>query len=259
MDYPEYVARFYDVIYDQMRTEHDKDYYMEKIASTSGTVLEIGSGTGRFFSDALGRGADIYGIDTSEHMLSVLKQKIDSREHHRVSRQSAVDFHFDWKFELILAPFRVLSHVLETDDQLKALNCVARHLSDTGRFIFDVFIPDPGMIAQGLHNVVDFEGEYAPGRMLKRTVNMSSDIVSQISDINMRFDWDEDERNRTEEWHFRFRYYFRYEVEHLISRSDLEVVKISGDFSEGPLQAGSRELIVECKRKKELRIVTQEL
>ncbi len=249
MDYPDFVARFYDLVYDQMRTEHDKDYYLQKIAQTKGAVLEIGTGTGRFFSEALKRGADIYGIDISEHMLSVLRQKIDSREHHRVSLQSAVDFSFNRKFELILAPFRVLSHLLEPEEQLRALNCIAGHLTGTGRFIFDVFIPDPGMIAQGLDKAVDFEGEYAPGKMLKRSVSMTADIVSQISDITMRFDWDENDRVMTEEWHFKFRYYFRYELEHLIRLSDLQAVKISGDFNEGPLEAGSRELLVECQKK----------
>jgi len=249
MDYPDYFARFYDVIYDQIRNEHDKDYYLLKIAQIKGAVLEIGTGTGRFFSAALNKGADIFGIDISEHMLSVLKQKIDSREHYRVSLQSAVDFSFDRKFELILAPFRLLSHLLEPEEQLRALNCIAGHLSDTGRFIFDVFIPDPGMIAQGLEKVVDFEGEYAPGKMLKRTTSMTPDIVSQINDITMRFDWEENDRIMTEEWHFKFRYYFRYELEHLIRLSDLQAVKISGDFAEGPLQTGSRELLVECKKR----------
>ena len=249
MKYPDFSARFYDVVYDQMRNEQDKDYYLQKIAQTKGAVLEIGTGTGRFFSEALKQGADIFGIDISEHMLSVLKQKIASREHYRVSLQSAVDFSFDRKFELILAPFRVLSHLLDVEEQLRALNCIAGHLSDTGRFIFDVFIPDPGMIAQGLEKVVDFEGEYAPGKMLKRTVSMSADIVSQISDITMRFDWEENDRIMTKEWHFKFRYYFRYELEHLIRLSDLQAVKISGDFAEGPLQAGSRELLVECKKR----------
>ena len=248
--YPEYLSRFYDVIYDQIRTAHDKDFYMQVISQVKGPVLEIGTGTGRFFSEALNRGADIYGIDVSEHMLSVLKEKIDPREHHRVSLQSAVDFRYDNKFELILAPFRVLSHLLEPEEQIRALNCVAGHLTDTGRFIFDVFIPDPGLIASGLDGVVDFEGEYEAGKMLKRTVTMTSDIVSQISDITMRFDWEEDGRTCSDEWSLKFRYYFRYELEHLIRLSDLEAVNIYGDFNGGPLQPGSREMLAECRKKK---------
>jgi len=246
MSYPDCLARFYDVIYDQIRTEHDKAYYLQKIMQTKGRVLEIGTGTGRFFSEALKQGADIYGIDTSEPMLSVLRKKIDSRDHFRVSLQSAVDFSFDRKFDLILAPFRVLSHLLEPEEQLRALNCIARHLSDSGRFVFDVFVPDPGMIAQGLDQSVDFEGEYAPGKMLKRTTSMTADIVSQISDITMRFDWKENDMIKTKEWSFKLRFYFRYELEHLISLSDLQTVKMSGDFNEGPLQKGSREMLVEC-------------
>ena len=61
--YPEYVARFYDVIYSKIRAGTDSEYYLKQILKTQGPVLELGVGTGRLFVDALKQGADIYGID----------------------------------------------------------------------------------------------------------------------------------------------------------------------------------------------------
>jgi len=48
--YPRVFARFYDVIYDRMRSASDHDYLMKKIMASKGPVLEVGVGTGRFFT-----------------------------------------------------------------------------------------------------------------------------------------------------------------------------------------------------------------
>ncbi|MBN3036255.1 MAG: class I SAM-dependent methyltransferase [Bacteroidales bacterium] len=50
---------------------------------SGGPVLETGTGTGRFFPDALGKGADIHGIDISPAMLDILKRRLPETEHHR--------------------------------------------------------------------------------------------------------------------------------------------------------------------------------
>jgi len=249
MDYPDYFARFYDIIYDSIRSHVDTDFYLEQIKQTKGPVLEIGCGTGRFFSKAIRQGADIYGIDISKSMTDVLLSKVESRYHDRISIQGAVDFQFPYKFDLIIVPFRVYSHLLTVEDQLAALNNAFDHLSEEGKLIFDVYVPAPAMIASGLSNVIDFEGEYEPGKKFSRTVDMTADIVNQISDITMTFKWDqEDDREIVEKWNFKFRFYFRYEIEHLISLSKLTLEKIYGDFYGGELKEDSKEFVVICRR-----------
>lgn len=248
MDYPEYFARFYDIIYDKMRSDVDTDFYLKEISGTGGRILEIGVGTGRFFATALKTGADIYGIDVSKSMVDVLFKKIDPQFHNRVSIQDAVDFKFPFRFSLILAPFRVLSHLLTVQEQLSALNNICDHLEENGRLIFDLYVPDPAMTASGINNQTDFIGEYEPGKKFSRTVDMKADIVNQTSDITMTFRWDQGEREEMGKWNFKFRFYFRYELEHLIKRSKLTLEKIYGDFNGGELKEGSKEFIVVCFR-----------
>ncbi len=248
MDYPDYFARFYDIIYDHIRSGVDLEYYLKKISATKGPVLEIGVGTGRLFTAAIQSNADIYGIDISRSMLDILLTKLDPEHHHRISLQDAVDFSFDRKFDLIIAPFRVYSHLIKVEDQLKALNNAAKHLSDKGILIFDLYIPDPGMIASGLSGVKDFEGEYEPGRTFSRTVSMKADIVHQISDITMTMRWMELDKEREEDFNFKFRFYFRYEVEHLVARSELSLECMYGDFCENDISSGSKEMVVVCKK-----------
>ncbi len=63
--YPDFVARFYDPVYAQVRDGVDNDFYLARMAAAGGPVLEIGCGTGRLLREALRRGIDAWGIDVS--------------------------------------------------------------------------------------------------------------------------------------------------------------------------------------------------
>jgi SAM-dependent methyltransferase len=256
VEYPEYIARFYDTIYAYLRTV-DRDYFLRAIRSTTGPVLEIGVGTGRFFIDALQGGADIYGVDLSESMLRQLRNKLASEHHHRVLHQDARSLHFDRKFDLIIAPFRMFSHLIEPDDQLRVLNSIFDHLNPGGRFIFDLYVPDLGILQNGIKGQVDFDGEYAPGKKLRRVVSAKSDLIRQVSSVTMKLTWDEETGERTQSWEFPMRYFFRYELEHLVHRSKLTLKHIYGDYEEHELGPESKDFVVVCAREPRLRFADQ--
>lgn len=247
-EYPKNFARFYDTIYHHLRDGIDNDFHLNEIRNTKGKILEIGVGTGRFFTDALNTGADIYGIDISESMVNVLLGKLNKKEQHRISIQSITDFRFDFQFDLIIAPFRVMMHVLEKEEQLNALNNVYKHLAPGGRFIFDTFIPDLNQLITGLNNHTDFEGEYEPGKKLKRIVSTKPDLINQLINIHFRLEWDENNKTMFEDWNFQLRFFFRYELEHLIERSQFNHYKILGDYNGSELNEKSKEFIVICQK-----------
>lgn len=247
-EYPDFVARFYDVIYKKVRSGVDTEYFMNKILNTSGKVLEIGVGTGRFFINALAKGADIYGIDISQSMIDVLKKKLSPEKHDRIKTGDAGNMKLDIKFDLIIAPFRVFAHVLETKEQISFLNNVYNHLSDRGRFIFDLFVPDTKLMAEGINELTDFEGEYEPGKKVRRIVSSKTDIVNQLIDVTMKFVWDENNKQIEKKWKLQIRIFFRYELEHLVKLSKLTLVNIYGDYNESLLSPGSKEFIVVCKK-----------
>lgn len=249
LSYPDYFARFYDVIYAELRT-FDRDFFLRKIRETKGPVLEVGVGTGRVFINALNAGADIYGVDISSSMLKQLKAKLDPKDHHRVCLQDARSMRLDKTFDLILAPARVFSHLVETGDQMRVLDSVYDHLNPGGRFIFDVFVPNLEILLHGINEQPDFDGEYAPGKRIKHVVSSKSDLVNQISQITMTMTWDEDGSIKSETCEMPFRFFFRYELEHLVSRSKLKLKKIYGDYEEHELGPQSTDFVVICERSK---------
>lgn len=246
--YPGVFARFYDSIYHGMRDAVDNEYFQREISSVKGKILEIGVGTGRLFKTALDRGADIYGIDISEAMLNVLYGKLTPDQHFRISNQNMIDFSLDIRFDLIMAPFRVLMHLLDKKDQIRALNNIHSHLNPGGRFIFDVFIPDLSLLLNGIRNKVDFDGEYAPGHRLKRTVTSIPDLINQKLDITFLLEWEEEGNFLRDEWSIPLRFYFRYELEHLVERSAFGSYKICGDYNGNELNSNSKEFLVVCSR-----------
>jgi SAM-dependent methyltransferase len=248
VNYPATYARFYDLIYHQLRDSVDKEFFLKELKQVKGKVLEIGTGTGRFFVEALNQGVDIYGIDISKSMIDVLLGKLETEQHKRISLQNMVDFHYDDRFELIAAPFRVMMHLLGKKEQLAALNNAYRHLKPGGRFIFDAFIPDLRQLINGLDNHTDFDAEYESGKRIKRIVSTNPDLLNQLINITFRLEWDEDDGLKQEEWKFPLRYFFRYELEHLIERSDFKHYKILGDYHGKELDANSKEFIIICKK-----------
>jgi len=248
VNYPATYARFYDLIYQQLRDSVDKEFFLKELKQVKGKVLEIGVGTKRFFVEALNKGVDIYGIDISKSMINVLLAKLRPEHHKRISLQNMVNFHFADRFELIVAPLRVMMHLLDKKDQLAALNNACRHLKPGGTFIFDTFIPDLRQLISGLDDHTDFDAEYEPGKKIKRMVSTNPDLLNQLINITFRLEWDEDDGLKREEWKFPMRFFFRYELEHLIERSAFKSYKILGDYHGNELDANSKEFIIICKK-----------
>ncbi len=246
--YPDFIARFYDVIYDKIRSEADMKFYLGQMQQANGPVLEAGCGTGRLFMEARKLGVDVYGIDISPSMVEVLHGKLEPEERKRVRVADLIRLDLGEYYSLIIAPFRVFSHIITPGDQLSALESVYRHLKPGGTFIFDLYVPDHRMLAEGIQRYNDFTGEYAPGKKIRRFVQMHADPIRQVSHVNMEIIWDGDHGEQREDWWFEMRYYFRYELEHLIQRSPLRLEKILGDFSGNELNALSREFILICKK-----------
>ena len=246
-EYPEFFARFYDLIYSKVETGIDESLYFKRISGTKGKILEAGVGTGRLFVKALNEGADIYGVDISPAMIDVLRKKLDGKDHGRVIVKDITDMNLDVKFDLIISPFRVFAHLLTVEDQLKALNCIYNHLNPGGIFIFDVFVPDLKILTEGTEATINFEDESEIKHI--KIASVSSDLINQVSNINMRVEWREKKEIKSSEWNIKLRYFFRYELENLIGRSPLKLVDIYGDSEGKPLTNDSKNFIVVCKKK----------
>ncbi len=247
--YNESVARFYDVVYDEMKSlQPGLEFYLEEIKKSNGKVLEAGVGTGRIFIPALNDGADIYGMDYSEIMLTKLKGKIPAKEHYRIWQEDIRRFDSGETFSLVISPFRVFQHLLTIEDQLSALNSIYNVLDDGGRLIFDVFRPDLVRVTKDVEDVPEFDGEYEKGKRLQRLSTVKYDNINQQMELTFKFIWDENEKENTDSFSTPLRYYHRFELENLIARTPFKLDKMYGDFTRGELNNNSKEFVIVCKK-----------
>jgi hypothetical protein len=144
-------------------------------------------------------------------------------------------------------------HLLDKDEQIRAINNVYSHLNSNGRFIFDTFVPDLIQLINGIHEQTDFEGEYTPGKKVRRTVSTTPDLINQVIQIKFHLEWEEDNEWKQEDWFFPMRYFFRFELEHLVERSDFEKYAILGDYLGNELNEKSKEFIVICQKQSSIR------
>ena len=244
--YNKAMVSFYAIIHSDYNV--DKKFYLDKILNAGGPVLEIGCGTGRIFCEALKLGADIYGIDQSELMLSILKEKIDENELNRVQVSDAQEYISEKKFKLIIAPFRMFMHLLTVEDQLKFMKNVYDNLDENGEFAFNVFNPDLNRIQTGDKEYLRLEKEYMPGRKFKFYDSSKPDLLNQCQHVTFRFEWDEEGKMKEGKFSFPMRYSFRFELQHLAERAGFKSVNIYRDFDYNELNGEIKEFVVVCRK-----------
>ncbi|MCU4799832.1 class I SAM-dependent methyltransferase [Halobacteria archaeon HArc-gm2] len=223
--------------YDQQVSVFDRDdaaFYRDRAKSVDGPVLELACGTGRVYLELLRAGIDVDGIDLSEDVLEVLREKADDEGlDPSVWQADMADFAVDREYDLIYCPFNSVQHLLTVDDQLGALTSVYEALSPGGQFVFDVFVPDFDLICEeyGEWQIHDVEYEGDPHTFRTRT---------QITDeVEQRFSV-ENELHRDDELVFEERLQLtllpKREFELLARLSPFDSWDVAGGFDGEPIE-----------------------
>ena len=142
------IARIYDP-WSQSVVE-DVSFYVEEAVRAGGPVLELGVGTGRIAVPMAAAGVPVIGVDTSEGMLAVARERAELAgvaELVDLRQGDMRDPPVEGEFALIAIPFRSLLHMESDDDRRAALRAVRDRLAPDGRFVFDVFTPAADDIA----------------------------------------------------------------------------------------------------------------
>lgn len=226
------VADLYDHVL-PYRNRADVAFFVEAAAAAGAPVLEIGCGTGRVLIPTARAGVDIVGLDQSPGMLEVCRNRLLEEPPAVGDRVTLVQadmrqFDLGGSFTLATIPFRPFQHLLTVDDQLACLACIRRHLTPTGRLIFDCFNPSIDALANmrlGAETGHEPEFEVPDGRRVIRCFRIvATDRFAQVNDVELIYDVTHpDGRTQRLVHAFRMRYLFRFEVEHLLGRAGFAV------------------------------------
>jgi SAM-dependent methyltransferase len=245
-EYDATTSRYYDAAYASLRGGvPDVEFYRELALEARGPVLELGCGTGRVLLPIAAEGIPCTGLDASPRMLDALRRKPHPPTLRLVcAPMQDFDLGGD-RFALIFSAFRAFQHLCTVEEQLACLACVRRHLAPAGTFAFDVFGPKLDLMAAKERpeaEQVRFEYE---GEEIVRYDSVKHDHAAQVIHVEMRYERHAGGRVVGEERvRFRMRYFFRYELEHLLARAGFEEVQIYGGFDRRPWEYPCEQVVV---------------
>ena len=250
--YDSFIADYYDESPIVRGRTQDVAFYRQAARDFGDPILELGCGTGRITMALAQMGKRVTGLDLSERMLEYATRKrsklhTEERERVHLVQGDMAKFDLREKFRLIIIPFRPFQHLLEVKEQMACLDCARKHLMPGGRLILDVFQTD----AERMHDPVHMretpvvEYKTSDGRKVGITERVAAfHRAEQINDVEMIYTI-EHPGGKKERLVFAWplRYFFRYEVEHLLARCGFRVRALYGNFDGMPLEDSSPEMI----------------
>lgn len=249
-------AEFYDIDVRRM-AYHDIDFYRQYAKKAGGEVLEIACGTGRVTIPLAEAGFEVYGIDLSRPMLTILERKMSelppaiARRIH-ITHADMADFELRRQFDLIIVPFRAFQ-ALTSDDRIRSsLQHVKKHLKEGGLFIVDVFKPAWRMDESWVSTEEEFDWvktDESSGRTIIRArLRRSIDTANQVihPEIIYYLEDGSGARERISE-PLSLKYYYQYQMEVLLICSGFTIRESFGYYDKRSTDHGS-ELIFVCTK-----------
>jgi SAM-dependent methyltransferase len=247
------VAGFYD--HEQEDFTKDIPFYTDYAKECGGEVLEIACGTGRVLIPIAKKGIKITGLDISQKMLDIARNKAAGFEKNIkdgicLMQADMKDFNIDNRFSMIYIAFRSFQSLITRSDQGKCLACVNKHLIQDGIFILDLFAPRHDILAQQkrsfyLGNFYDPEQDAD----IMRRCEDEYDLAKQTLKEDRFYEWtDKQGKFQRKIWSFELSYLFRFEAELLLEKYGFKIDNVYGDFDRSPYDYYSGEQIFVARK-----------
>ena len=225
------IARLYDPW--SRSVVEDVPFYLDEARRSGGPVLELAVGTGRIAVPIAASGIPVVGVDLSEGMLQVARERAQEIGAELDLRYGDMrDPPVEGTFPLVIVPFRSMLH-METDaDRRAVLRAIKRHLAADGRLIFDVFAPAADDIEDTHGRWIEREpgiDERADWDLAAQTLTLS--VRGPQGSSTMTLWWVEPER-----WHS------------LLAEAGFEVLECYGWFDRRPFAGGEDSVWIACRK-----------
>ncbi len=115
------------------------DHLLKKNGVEQGLVLELGCGTGNLTELLAAKGYDMIGVDASEEMLAIAREKNSDKENSILYLcQDMREFELYGTVAAVISVCDSMNYILKEEDLLKIFRLVNNYLDPGGLFIFDL-------------------------------------------------------------------------------------------------------------------------
>lgn len=233
--------------YDAFNTPDQDDFrfYLAAAKKAGGPVLELACGTGRLTIPLKKEGIEITGLDLAAPMLERARAKAaEAGLEVPFLRGDARKFSLGRKFRLIFMAFHSLQHLDRRGDIEGLFASVAGHLAPGGRFIFDVFNPNPLCLVRDPEEMLPVAYYHDPAGDNKILVNETYvyDKAAQVSRIVWHYR--SEKTGKTVKKALNLRCFFPEELLALAHYNGFRVAARYGDFRSRSFTGASKEQIL---------------
>lgn len=241
-----YNGEFYDHIMEGMVNKPtDIPFWIESVNMYGKPVLELTCGTGRIITEILDRSHQSTGIDNSESMLSVARNK---SPYINWINADVRNFNLNRKFPLIIFPYNAFCHFLKSSDVTNCLSCIKDHLTTDGTLIIDIFNPSSQYLMELLSNRTRHLSTFRDHHKQQQVTMKMNRVYSeskQVINAKLIFEFSDSQSNSIEE--FQYKVYFPQEIDNLVKQNSFSIQDKFGDFKWSPFNADSSRQILVCK------------
>lgn len=236
-------ARRYDLFEGDIASGNFLDFYVRQIERYGEPVLELACGSGRLTIPLTEKGFDIKGLDISDEMLALAKEKAETR-HVRLDLEKGdmTDFDLGRKFKLIFIPAQSLTHLYTIDQIEKCFACVKKHLADDGRFLIELFNPSLEILLEKPDKI------YPQANIGNVKVDSKSfyDSATQIKHIELIFRENGDRSDPV--LSFKMRQFFPQEIDALLKYNGFQIERKFGSHLETEFDNDSQKQLIICQK-----------
>jgi len=237
--------------YDAQHVEivEDIPFYISQAQKADGPILELACGTGRITIPIARQDFDITGLDISEGMLKVAREKVE-REHLSCTfiHADCRNFSLGRKYKLIFIPFNSMAHIHDRASFETMCIAMRSHLADGGHFIIDIFNPKLEILISDPNKrfaVAEYEDPYGHEKVTI-TENNVYDKEIQINHIKWYYQIGKREEFAVE---LNMRIYYPQELDNMLSYNGFDIVEKLGDFDGSPFDTDSPKQLIICRKR----------
>jgi SAM-dependent methyltransferase len=225
-------ASVYDIFMDNVPYDEWADYVQHLLKQNKiekCLLLELGCGTGSMTRRLAGKGFDMIGIDNSEEMLSIAREKsAEGEESILYLCQDMREFELYGTVAAVISVCDSMNYILSEEDLLRVLRLTNNYLDPKGLFIFDLdtqyayeeILGDNTIAENREEGSFIWENTYYEEEMLNE-VNLTLFIPEEEASLFRKY----------EETHYR-RAYCLDTIKRLIEEAGMELVAIYDAMTE---------------------------
>jgi ubiquinone/menaquinone biosynthesis C-methylase UbiE len=226
--------------------------YAKEARRRSASVLDLACGTGRIGIRLAQDGTLLWGLDISQHMLDVAREKSSELANARWIQSSMCNFELGEKFGLVIIGGHAFQCLNTPQEQMECLLCIYRHLDPDGRLIVHLDHQDvawlAGLIGEdgGIFKPCEEVREAASGHLIRAYRAWTYQPATQTAVCTTAWEVVGPDGRAVDRWErgpVPLHCVFRFEMEHALRRAGFHVEDLYGDFFRHPLEDKSPSMI----------------